>query len=91
MIVLEKNFYQEFHIHQNNLQSYFSGVIYLTKNNSNIELNFSNRVTITPEYGDILIFDDFTPHRVAHNLNDEMRISLAFNFRKIEKWNGINI
>jgi len=89
--IYEKNFYQEFHTHEDDLQRYFTGVIYFTKNNSNIELNISNRVTITPEYGDILIFDDFIPHRVFHNLNDEMRISLAFNYKKVEKWKGLKL
>ena len=88
--IYEKNFYQEFHTHINEIYNSFSGVIYLTEKNSKIEFNINNRIDIIPEFGDILIFEDDLPHRVVHNL-EELRISLAFNYKKCEKWNGINL
>jgi hypothetical protein len=88
--IYEKKFYQEFHTHKNHIANFFSGVIYLTEKNSKIELDIVNRIGITPEFGDILIFEDDLPHRVVHN-EEDLRISLAFNYKKCEKWNGINL
>lgn len=88
--IYEKNFYQEFHTHENDIDNFFSGVVYLTDKNSKIEFNIYNRTSIIPEFGDILIFEHDLPHRVVNN-HEELRISLAFNYKKCQKWNGINL
>jgi len=87
--IYEKGFYQEFHYHLSDVERYFSGVVYLTENNSDIEFDIEHRARITPQLGDILIFDDDRFHRVLPNNNDALRISLAFNFVKKYKWKGI--
>lgn len=84
--IYEKNFYQEFHTHQSPIDKSFSGVIYLTEENSNIELNMNDRHKITPEFSQIIIFPDDLPHRVVKNQNEKLRISLAFNFVCCEVW-----
>ena len=76
--VMEKYGYQEFHNHNNNC---YSGVLYISEHNSNIEFAiFPENTTkqITPEKGDILLFDGSTYHRVVDSGKE--RISLAFNF-----------
>ena len=85
--IYEKNFYQEFHTHENFVNKYYSGVIYLTNDNSEIEFDVSFRKTIKPEFSDILIFPDNYPHRVSPNLNENLRISLAFNYLLCNKTN----
>jgi hypothetical protein len=87
--IYEKGFYQEFHHHISDIDKSFSGVLYLTENNSDIEFDIDNRKKITPQLGDILIFDDDRLHRVCPNNNDSLRISLAFNFVKKKKWEGL--
>ena len=88
--IYEKNFYQEFHVHTNDIDNCFSGVVYLTNENSKIQFSVNERISIIPEFGDILIFEDDLPHRVEKN-DQELRISLAFNYKKCQKWNGINL
>jgi len=79
--IYEKEFYQEFHTHKSFTEKNLSGVLYLTNNNSEIEFEVNQRTIIKPEYGDILIFADDIPHRVLANQNDDLRISLAFNYK----------
>lgn len=78
--IYEKDFFQEFHDHTNPIFKYFSGVLYLSENNSGIVFDTKGQ-TIIPEFGDIVIFPDDLLHRVIPNENEELRISLAFNFR----------
>ena len=77
--VLQENGYQEFHQH---LGSSGSGVLYLSNENSSIEFAVfpeNTRKKITPEKGDLLLFDSTTFHRVIDSKKE--RISLAFNFK----------
>jgi hypothetical protein len=81
--ILNENGYQEFHQHvvQGEKFKEGSGVLYFTKENSNIEFAyFSEAVTkkIKPEAGDIILFDSDLYHRVIDSKKE--RISLAFNF-----------
>lgn len=89
--IYEKDFYQEYHIHNNLLENFISGVIYLSENNSDIILasdgKLNNIIKHKPSYGDILLFSGDTPHRVEPNMNDTLRISLAFNFKLVDIWN----
>lgn len=78
----KKEYYQEFHRHDHKLFSYFSGVVYLTEKNSDIHFFIDNTFKFTPKLGSIVIFDSKIEHRVLANKNDNLRISLAFNFRK---------
>lgn len=78
--VYEKNFYQEFHSHTHLHKKFYSGVVYFTKDNSEIEFDVVYRTSIKPEFSDILIFPDNYQHRVRPNPNDNLRISLAFNY-----------
>ena len=78
--IYEKDFFQEFHDHINPIYKYLAGVIYLSENNSGIVFDTRGQ-TIMPEFGDIVIFPDDLLHRVIPNENEELRISLAFNFR----------
>lgn len=78
----KKDFYQEFHRHNSKVSHYFSGVIYLTDNNSEIHFFINNTFKYAPKKGDIVIFDSNFEHRVVANKNDSLRISLAFNFKK---------
>lgn len=87
--IYEKGFYQEFHHHISNIDKSFSGVLYLTENNSDIEFDLIARHKITPQFGDILIFDEDLFHRVCPNDRDSLRVSLAFNFVKKNKWEGL--
>tara|TARA_R110002020_G_scaffold9522_2_gene37333 strand:+ start:12909 stop:13463 length:555 start_codon:yes stop_codon:yes gene_type:complete len=87
--IYEKNYFQEFHTHDDEIFKYISGVCYLTENNSEIELKDpfnKGHKQIKPKLGDIILFDDVTPHRVIPNENDELRVSLAFNFVKKNIW-----
>ena len=86
--IYEENFFQEFHVHRDDhtCQIQTSGVIYLTLNNSEIEFWKNNRVSIKPEFTDILIFPDDLPHRVKPNKNKDLRVSLAFNYTHIKPW-----
>jgi hypothetical protein len=86
--IYEKKFYQEYHVHSDPVYKKFSGVLYLTKLNSDITFNMKKTITITPKFADILIFEDDIEHRVLPN-EEDLRISLAFNFIKKAKWNGI--
>ena len=87
--VYKKKFYQELHVHTDPIHNFLSGVVYLTKNNSEVEFNLQNRITVKPEFGQILIFEDDIEHRVLPNKED-LRISLAFNFVKKSKWQLYN-
>ena len=78
--IYEKDFFQEFHDHTNPIFKYLSGVIYFSENNSGIVFDPHGQ-TIIPEFADIVIFPDDLLHRVIPNENEELRISLAFNFR----------
>lgn len=89
--IYEKNFYQEFHRHVDETRVHFSGVLYLSEKNSDIEfdVNSFSRIKITPQLGDIIIFDDNLLHRVCSNQEECLRVSLAFNFVKKRRWSGI--
>ena len=81
--ILNENGYQEFHQHVIKGEKFKegSGVLYFTKENSNIEFAyFPEQITynIKPEEGDIIIFDSDLYHRVVDSKKE--RISLAFNF-----------
>jgi len=78
--IYEKDFFQEFHNHVNPIHKYLSGVLYLSENNSGIIFTMEGKALI-PEFRDIVIFPDDLPHRVLPNENEELRISLAFNYR----------
>lgn len=76
--VLGEHGYQEFHIHN----SFGSGVLYITDENSNIEFAVfpdEIRKQLQPKKGDLLIFDGKTYHRALDSSKE--RISLAFNFK----------
>jgi hypothetical protein len=87
--IYEKNFFQEYHNHVSEVHKFICGCVYLTNNNSEIEFNMGPK--ISPEFGDILIFEDGLMHRVVPNEKEDFRISLAFNFKKCNKWKGINL
>ena len=91
--VYEKDFFQEKHIHDGSVRKYISGVIYLTENNSELCLypksNPLEEIIIKPEFADIIIFQGDQEHRVIPNLNEELRISIAFNYLLCEKWKGM--
>lgn len=89
--IYENSFYQEFHVHEDECIKCISGVLYLTENNSNIEFDVRERIPITPKFAEILLFDDNIPHRVCENNNAEERISLAFNYRKMNYWKSIDV
>jgi|TARA_R100000231_G_scaffold129097_1_gene100393 hypothetical protein len=77
--ILGKKGYQEFHKHTD---SFGSGVLYLTEDNSSIEFTVfpeDTRKQIIPKKYDILIFDSETFHRVLES--EKERYSLAFNFK----------
>ena len=89
--VYEKNFFQEYHTHVDPISKFISGVIYLTEKNSSIEFSFSHHFDsflFAPKFSDILLFEDSIPHRVINNKED-LRVSLAFNYRKCDKWTGV--
>jgi|TARA_E500000318_G_scaffold64858_1_gene59899 hypothetical protein len=89
--IYEKDFYQEFHDHEDPILNTLSGVIYLTENNSNIEFNVKNTMQFSPKFSDIILFPDHTLHRVAPNKNNSLRISLAFNFAFCKQWEIISL
>jgi len=89
--IYEKNFYQEYHTHVDPISKFICGVVYLTEKNSSIEFSFSHHFDsflVEPKFSDILLFDDEVPHRVISNKED-LRVSLAFNYRKCDKWTGV--
>ena len=76
--VLNDHGYQEFHKHTNCAGS---GVLYLSDNSSDIEFSVfpeDLRTKITPEKGDLIMFNSSTFHRVLES--NKERLSLAFNF-----------
>ena len=76
--VLNDHGYQEFHKHTN---CDGSGVLYLSDNSSDIEFSVfpeDLRTKITPEKGDLIMFNSSTFHRVLES--NKERLSLAFNF-----------
>ncbi len=79
--IYEKDFFQEFHVHTHDCYKSLSGIVYLTENNSEIIFNIDNPYNFIPKFADILIFPDDVPHRVRKNTNDNLRVSLAFNFK----------
>ena len=87
--IYEKNFYQEMHTHEDPINNYICGVVYLTQDNS--EIHFADplhtgHVYHKPELGDIVIFEDNLHHRVVENKKDTLRVSLAFNYVKKKVW-----
>ena len=86
--IYEKNYYQEFHDHTSDVHKCISGVVYLTHKNSNIIFDTLHAKPFTPQFADIVIFEDDMLHRVKSN-EEELRISLAFNYRKCMPWHGL--
>lgn len=87
--VYDKGFFQEFHNHKEDCIKFICGVVYLTSDMSDIEFHIDNRIRITPEFCDILLFEDHDNHRVLPYEGENKRISLAFNYRKVDKWKGL--
>ena len=79
--IYEKDYYQEFHDHRNPCFNALSGVLYLTENNSEIVFKQSDSIYFKPKFGNIILFPDTLHHRVRKNLEDTLRISIAFNFK----------
>ncbi len=88
--IYEKNYYQEFHDHIHEIYKSISGVVYLTEKNSNIIFDSEHTKSFVPQFSDIIIFEDDMLHRVKSN-EEELRISLAFNYRKCMPWHGVKI
>ena len=90
--IYEKDFFQEKHTHEDSCNKHLSGIVYLTENNSNLNLysksNPSEETPIKPEFTDIIIFEDDRPHSVSVNTNEDLRISLAFNYLLASEWKG---
>jgi predicted metal-binding transcription factor (methanogenesis marker protein 9) len=90
--IYEKDFFQEKHMHENFCERYISGVTYLSKNNSDLNLysksNPALETRVKPEFADIILFEDDRPHSVSPNLNDDLRISIAFNYVLVSEWKG---
>ena len=89
--IYEKEFFQEKHTHEHSCNKHLSGILYLTENNSNLNLYSSNLSEVTPvkpEFADIIIFEDDRPHSVEVNAEETLRISLAFNYLLVSEWNG---
>ena len=80
--IYEKNYYQEFHDHARTNFKYFSGVLYLTDDNSKIQFFRDNSIFLKPKKGEIIIFDSSYEHRVLPQDSNSLRVSLAFNFKK---------
>ena len=83
--ILGKNGYQEFHEHFDVKSDFKQGSasFYLTEKNSPIEFAYFaekiiGELKITPNQGDIVIFDSNIYHRVVDSKDE--RISLALNF-----------
>ena len=89
--IYEKDFYQEYHNHKDPVAKCFSGVVYLTPLASPIVFGIDEEEStkIKPEEGDVLVFEDDLLHRVLPNENDDLRISIAFNYQKLKEWDGI--
>tara|TARA_A100001201_G_C4084581_1_gene200030 strand:- start:1290 stop:1841 length:552 start_codon:yes stop_codon:yes gene_type:complete len=84
--IYEKNFFQEFHNHENPIHQHICGVFYLSEENSPIEFFIGDDSTkIKPNKGELIIFDYSFYHRVMMNKKESQRISLAFNFRRCEE------
>ena len=96
--IYKKNNFQEWHLHTNVMISaayylrcnnssakiYFkSPVLDMMSPNtlSNNDLNFEH-VWFKPKPGTVLIFRSYLSHCVAHQKNNDTRISLSYNFRK---------
>ena len=58
------------------------------KKNSNIIFDTHYAKSFSPEFSDIIIFEDDIYHRANAN-EEELRISLAFNYVKCMPWAGI--
>lgn len=90
--IYEKDFFQEKHMHEGFCNRHISGVTYLTENNSNLNLYPKSKPAlekrVTPEFADIILFEDDLPHGVSPNLNDDFRISIAFNYVLVSEWKG---
>ena len=80
--VYENNFYQEFHRHIHPVLRHFSGVLYLTDENSEIQFFIEDTISLKPKKGEIIIFDSSSEHQVLPQKGNSSRVSLAFNFRK---------
>ena len=88
--IYEENFYQEYHNHKDDCVKFICGVVYLTSSMSDIEFYIDEpRIRISPNTGDILLFDDDVLHRVLPNKSENKRISLAFNYQKCQQWRGL--
>ena len=92
---LNQQFFHEKHTHEDSCSKHLSGIVYLTENNSNLNLysksNPSEETPIKPEFSDIIIFEDDRPHSVSVNTNEDLRISLAFNYLLASEWKGKKI
>ncbi len=88
--IYEKGFYQEFHNHKDQIAKFICGVVYFTPMSSPIEFGIEERIEHKPEVGDVLIFEDDTLHRVLPHKDSDLRISLAFNYQKIQSWSGLH-
>ena len=88
--IYEKGFYQEFHNHRDDVARCLSGVAYFTPLASPIVFGIEEPLEIKPEAGDVLVFEDDLLHRVLPNKSDDLRISLAFNYKKLMKWEGLS-
>jgi hypothetical protein len=84
--VISENGFNVPHTHCNT--NTMSGVLYLTKENSNIIFcgGFSRKDNITeikPELFDLIIFPSYLTHLVAPSLSKSRRVSLAFNTKEL--------
>lgn len=84
--VISENGFNVPHTHGNT--NTMSGVLYLTKENSNIIFygGFGRKDDITeikPQLFDLIIFPSYLTHLVAPSLSKSKRISLAFNTKEL--------
>ena len=87
----EKNMSTSLHNHDN---SYVSVVVYLKIPKGSGSIVFFPRFNqydnaayaskFQPEEGEYYIFPGYLDHAVTRNMSDEKRISLSFNFKKVE-------
>jgi len=87
--IYHKEFFQEYHMHQDPVSRFICGIVYLTDSTSVTQFYMHNTIPIKPEKGKIIIFPDDVEHRVNAHGDNEERITLAFNYRKCNMWNGI--
>jgi uncharacterized protein (TIGR02466 family) len=96
--IYKKYDFQEYHIHhdhifsavyflkttKNSAKIYFKSPINPMINipYSTIKKDTSSTAYFTPKNGDLLIFNSSLEHAVERHLLDDLRISLAFNFKK---------